>query len=252
MQADLAELRHFSSTGNFIKLSRDYFPCVARQDGRFNINGETVMHNVKESGFVVRANSTLGVSRRLVWSSLIVVAVLILLDGVIPGFAQNGTTADGQKQHPQLIAERQRYEKEVEAAVKPAQRRYATRLKFVQKTMLKKGDKLGAAAVGAEMERLGAGAAQLKTYPIEGIWKVYYTNGATRSYQLTADGRVVFLGSKSRGRFTRSGNDVLVDFNDGKLERFHWRTTLIVEHYDPKSRYPNGQPSAVGFATKVR
>ena len=40
---------------------------------------------------------------------------------------------------------------------------------------------------------------------------------------------------KQKEKFTRNGDDVLIDFSDNKIERLHRRTVLIVEHYNLKS-----------------
>ena len=78
-----------------------------------------------------------------------------------------------------------------------------------------------------------------------------YTSRAKRVYVIEANGGVTFLDSGTRGHFTKVGNDVLVDFGDNKLERFHWKTVLAVEHFDPKSTYGVSDAKLYGFAYKV-
>jgi hypothetical protein len=161
-----------------------------------------------------------------------------------PGLAQ-------KKSGPtDLASERQKYEEEISTALEPVQKRYVTRLTALQKSLSRKGDKAGAAAIEAELEKMGAAMAQQMRYPIEGQWVVKYQSGAIRTYVIHADGSVEFVEANQTGKFMKNGSDVLVDFGDNKLERFYWNTVLVVEHYDPKSTYGTEPPKLTGFAEK--
>lgn len=151
-----------------------------------------------------------------------------------------------------LATERQKYDEEIAGALQPVQKRYVTRLKALQKLLAKKGDKVGAAAVEAELEKMGAAIAQQMRYPIEGKWNVKYQSGAARTYVIHADGGVEFVEEQQTGKFAKNGDDVLVDFGDNKVERFHWSTVLVVEHYNPKSDYGTAPPKLTGFAEKAQ
>ena len=165
-----------------------------------------------------------------------------------PAIAQE---AEPVRLHPDVAAERKKFDDEVARAAQPIQKRYTSRLKLLQKTLAKAGDEVGVAGVEAELERLGLSTAQQTKYPIEGVWNVLYSNDNKRTYRIGADGRVDFLDLNTVGRFTRNGDDVLVDFGDGKLERFYWKSVLAVEHYDPKTRYGAGLPNLTGLADKA-
>src|SRR5579859_4905471 len=136
-----------------------------------------------------------------------------------------------------LASERLKYEEEFATALRPIQKRYVNRLTILQKSLARKGNKEGAAAVEVELEKMGAAMAQQTRYPIEGQWVVKYQSGAVRTYVIHADGSVDFVEEKQAGRFTKNGNDVLIDFGDNKLERLYWNTVLVVEHYNPKDTY---------------
>ena len=46
------------------------------------------------------------------------------------------------------------------------------------------------------------------------------------------------------GRIYLKGNDVVLEFDDGKLERLRLVNGMIlVEHYDPATRYPDSPTS---------
>jgi hypothetical protein len=182
--------------------------------------------------------------------------VLIACSGVagvavLAAIASRGE-AQGRSGPTDLATERQKYEEEVAAALQPVQKRYITRLTTLQKLLARKGDKAGATAVETELERMGAAMAQQMRYPIEGQWVVKYQSGAIRTYVIHADGSVEFVEEKQRGRFTKNGDDVLVDFGDNKIERFYWNTVLVVEHYNPKSEYGTAPPKLTGFAEKAQ
>jgi hypothetical protein len=163
-----------------------------------------------------------------------------------PGLAQ-------KKSGPtDLASERQRYEEEIAAALEPVQKRYVTRLTALQNSLTRKGDKVGAATIEAELEKMGAAMTQQMRYPIEGKWVLKYQSGAIRTYIIHADGTVEFVEEKQSGKFTKNGSDVLVDFGDNKLERFYWNTVLVVEHYNPKSTYGTEPPKLTGFAEKTQ
>jgi hypothetical protein len=162
------------------------------------------------------------------------------------------TIAESKKSASSVAAEREKYEQECATALQPVQKRYLTRLKALQKILRKKGDDAGVAEIDVELERLGAAGVQQLNYPIEGQWKVEYTDGAIRNYILDSQGNVKFVEGERMGRITHSGDDVLLDFNDNIVERLRWKTVLMVEHFRPKSTYGQAEPALTGFAYKVK
>jgi hypothetical protein len=190
--------------------------------------------------------TSLGPKRHRWWLLIAGVGLCGFLLGALPSMAQTKKTAST------LAAEREKYEEECATALQPVQKRYANRLKTLQKTLQKKGDKDAIVEIETELERLGDGKAQQANYPIEGHWKVEYTGGIVRNYIIDADGGVQFVEGKMVGHFTRNGDDILLEFNEDKLERLHWKTVLAVEHYVPKSSYGVAEPLLKGFAYKVK
>jgi|GEM_PF-4155081 len=73
-----------------------------------------------------------------------------------------------------------------------------------------------------------------------GNWKVIYEEGHVRNYQIDENGNVFFLEENWNASLSKRGADILVDFKDGKLERFTMVDgVLVVEHFNPASRYPD-------------
>jgi hypothetical protein len=73
-----------------------------------------------------------------------------------------------------------------------------------------------------------------------GKWKVTYEEGHVRNYQIDEKGNVFFLEENWNALLSKKGADILVDFKDGKLERFTMVDgVLVVEHFNPASRYPD-------------
>jgi len=71
-------------------------------------------------------------------------------------------------------------------------------------------------------------------YP-RGTWTITYSNGATRTYRFS--GRTaLWLDNRSiRGRLYYQGNNLLLEFGDGKIERLTLEPEgLVVEHWNSK------------------
>jgi hypothetical protein len=86
-----------------------------------------------------------------------------------------------------------------------------------------------------------------------GVWAITYTpNRATRTYTVKEDGSVLFVEAGTKGRLTRKGADLLLDFGDGKLERVTLARDgrLFVEHFNPKAAFPDGFPDQIGIGVR--
>lgn len=84
-----------------------------------------------------------------------------------------------------------------------------------------------------------------------GVWRVTYSNNYIRNYKVDSEDRVLFL-EESRQAILQRGNEVLLKFNDGKIER--WRihgNHLLVEHWNPASGYPKLPPTETGVGIRV-
>jgi len=85
-----------------------------------------------------------------------------------------------------------------------------------------------------------------------GTWRVRYTNGSARTYQVGANDTVIFPAERRHGQLRR-GKNVLLQFGDGRLER--WRLVngrLLVQHWNPASSYPARPPKVTGVGVRVR
>ena len=86
---------------------------------------------------------------------------------------------------------------------------------------------------------------------LQGTWSVTYTNGAKRTYTIESDGGVAFEEEQILGEFA-GGEYLLLEFDDGKLERLTPAgSRLLVEHFDPRNRFPNHPPTHIGIAVRV-
>lgn len=83
---------------------------------------------------------------------------------------------------------------------------------------------------------------------VVGVWRFRYNNNAIRTYRINRSGKVYFVEENRVGNFEIRGDDVLIDFDDGKLEVVRPIKSLHLDHYNPAKSYPNGtaDTSAVG------
>jgi hypothetical protein len=163
----------------------------------------------------------------------------------------------GQEENAELTQARVLYEKDVEFATKPIRDRYASRLESLKRSLGARGDARGAAAVQDEIDRIREMSAGQQAFSkVAGTWKVTYSTGNVRIYTITPEGVAVQKDYEGRGPRTTKlvvkGGDVLLDFDDNILERLHVKArALVVEHYNPKTLYPAGQPNAQGTGALV-
>ena len=86
---------------------------------------------------------------------------------------------------------------------------------------------------------------------LPGTWSVTYTNGAKRTYTIERDGGVAFEEEQILGEFV-GGDYLLLEFDDGKLERLTPAgSRLLVEHFNPRNRFPNHPPTHIGIGVRV-
>lgn len=81
-----------------------------------------------------------------------------------------------------------------------------------------------------------------------GKWAIRYANGTTREYAITLDSSVSFLKENRDGKIKMIGEDMVFDFDDGKLERFKLLNgKLIIDHFMSITDFPQKRFStAVG------
>lgn len=147
----------------------------------------------------------------------------------------------------ELKVARQRFEEQVNTAVKSIRDRHIAQLEGLQRALKRRGEIEAAAEVQAEIEWLKASTKPFRSNPLEGEWEIKYGNRSTRTYRVHPHGKVDF--GDREGQLQIQGNDTLLDFGDGKLERLSFK--LVVEHYNPASRYPIQAPSTLGTGTRA-
>lgn len=181
-----------------------------------------------------------------------VVAFLLLAS-----FSRAGSAP--QEENPDLAQAQAQYRRDMEFATKPIRDRYLSRLDALKRQLGARGDARGAVAIQEEVDRimssipdesLANAAAKLA-----GTWKITYSNGDQRTYAISSDGSASFLHFDPPGRLSGTtkkkiflkGGDVLVEFQEGAIERLKVSGgKLLVEHFNPKTLYPKGQPVAKG------
>jgi len=159
---------------------------------------------------------------------------------------------DGQKEHSAVLAAREKFEKQVEAAVAPVRGKYIADLKSLRTKLLREDDLQGIAAVDAELARLDELHRLWDRHVLQGLWQVNYSNGTARTYRIANTGTVQFIEEGRTGRIYRNGSDHLLEFGDGKVERLMLLPTIRVEHFNPKSSYPLGAPTETGTGMPTR
>jgi len=175
--------------------------------------------------------------------------LLFTVPVIVASFARGAD--EPPKEHPEIASIKKLYLTDLE----PIQKRYRSRLEAAQKELTRKGDLPGALAVKAELEQLGLPDKKAATPPtsLKGIWAVKYSNGNVRTYTIREDGTVYFAETNAIGKLSQKGDDLLVDFSDGKLERLVLKQVLSVEHFNPKTLYATGakaSETAIGDKSK--
>lgn len=170
-------------------------------------------------------------------------------------FSLDGAIADGQDGIEELARAREVFEKEMAFSTRPIRDRYLSRLESMKRSLGSRGDARAAVAVQDEIDRVSAMIPESGgIVRFAGMWTIQYTNGSSRRYSISADGSVTFdeTGGKPltpavKRKVELKGNDFLIDWGDGTLERLKIAAkNLMIDHFNPKATYPAGQPVARG------
>jgi hypothetical protein len=106
-------------------------------------------------------------------------------------------------------------------------------------------------------ERRAAIEVKAECRKFEGTWDVLYRSvGTSRRYRFNSVGKVEWLEGgrvKAATDVFKKGSDLMLDWNDGKFERVSSKgDKLIVEHFNPGTRYPKAGPNTVGTGEKLK
>ena len=83
-------------------------------------------------------------------------------------------------------------------------------------------------------------------YPV-GTWTIFYTNGAARTYRFVGKTALWLDNQGIRGQMYVQDGNLLLDFNDGKIERLQaGKDSLTVEHWLAKGNFLSRAASATG------
>lgn len=165
------------------------------------------------------------------------------------------SSALGEDAIDEVARAKDNFEKEIAFSTRPIRERYLSRLENMKRSLGSRGDARAAGAVQDEIDRVNAmHPEQAGVVRFAGLWAIEYTNGDKRRYAISADGTVAFVESggkpqpsPAKAKLTLKGNDFLVDWGNGALERMKIAgKNLSVEHFNPKTSYPAGQPAARG------
>lgn len=151
----------------------------------------------------------------------------------------------------ELATARARYERDVEQATRPLKERYIQALEQIKRSLTFKGDLAGALAVQQEMEMLSSATNSSR---LVGEWLCRFLNGAIHHYKFEADGVMYWTDPTPRKKLktTIRGKDLIVEFpDDDIIERITTNgNELQIEHFSPKSSYPEGPPATRGVAKR--
>ncbi len=201
-------------------------------------------------------------SRALRNAILPALAALLAL-GSLRAFAVFQVSAAAEKSKAKYLAA---LEKSQEKYSEAAELHFGAHLKELE-TVLDAETKAGrldvAVAVRDELQRLKSEGApvyaevpptslRIATARLVGTWHVAFPGGVTRTYIVDGKGGVRFVDEKRVAKLKGQPKELLVDFDDGKIERWNLADgRLFVEHWDPKAGYPNKQPTAISVGTKL-
>jgi hypothetical protein len=175
--------------------------------------------------------------------------VLSVALGFLPTLPPPVRSAD---EPAELLAARARYERDVEQAMRPHKDRYLQALEQIKRSLTFKGDLTGALAVQQEIESVSGGAGISK---LAGEWVCRFANGAIHHYTIEADGTMYWTDPvpKKKLKTTSKGRDLIVEFPDDNItERMTPNgNDLQVDHFSPKSSFPQGPPATRGTAKRA-
>ena len=149
--------------------------------------------------------------------------------------------------------------KKCDGLVDVATKAFINKLQAAQVVETKKGNLEGALAIKAKVEKMNPSApktqeniSSINSKPptfafLQGKWKTVYVNGATRTYTINNNIAEFTEDTKDNGKISIKGNLILIEFNS-RIERItiNKNNTLNVEHFNPKSTYPNDVPFSTG------
>lgn len=170
--------------------------------------------------------------------------------------ALSPSDSDAADQEPAELAQtRAVYQKDIEFASRPIRERYLSKLDALKRSLGSRGDARGAAAVQDEIDRIGASTLDSGTVGrFAGIWLLEYQPVGLRRYAIKPDGTVLYeenngapVNPPRETKIVMNGQDFLIDFNDGAIERLSMRGgKLVSELFSPKTLYPKGRANFQG------
>jgi hypothetical protein len=178
-------------------------------------------------------------------------------------FAADEPPAPERPKSPPAVTALKDYDKQMhdaEDAFRKAQvaaeRKLIDKLKVAMIAATKAGNLSEANAIDAQVKAAtaridGTKAPPVATPPtnIVGRWSIRFSNGNVRTYVFLPNGDVKFVESKLVSHADRDGDAWILDFGDEKKERVTAAGgNLKIEHFEPGSTFPDGQPrfTAVG------
>jgi hypothetical protein len=178
-------------------------------------------------------------------------AVMLLSMAVFTGIPAGPARAD--EEPAELAQARTSYQKEVESATRPLRDRHVQALERIKKSLTLKGNLAGALKVQEEMDSLGLGAGLAR---LAGDWVLKYANGTVHHLTIDPNGSVFLMDTAAKQELKTSvrGRDFIFDYPSPYeiIERVVARgDELQVEHFTPKTTYPQGTPATRGSGKRV-
>lgn len=179
-----------------------------------------------------------------------------LFISLVVGLASLGEVARGEEEPAELAQARTSFQKDVDFATRPIRDRYLSRLDSMKRSFGSRGDARAALAVQEESDRVKEIGAGLERYA--GVWSVKYGNGTVRIYSISPEGMLNVAEENGVritpriAKITLRGTDFMVESAEGTIERLTLAGgKLIVEHFNPKTSYPNSAPALRATGTRV-
>ena len=132
---------------------------------------------------------------------------LLLLLALASSYAASD---DQPKAPPELLALKQRYEKDIEGATKTIRERYIADLQRILRSTTQKGDFGGAQAIQTELTGLSV------TPAISGKWRFTWAGGSSE-FGFKEDGTFTMKGGKT-GKWSLETDKILVKYPDGHTD----------------------------------
>ena len=147
------------------------------------------------------------------------------------------------------------FDRDIEFATRPIRDSYLSRLEALNRSIGSRGDVRAALAVQEEIDRVKELSA-VTMNGFSGRWTVRYDNNTVRKVTIDTNDVATMLEENDlpknvKAKLAVKAGEGVIDWGDGTVERLTLVSgKLMIDHFNPKTLYPNGPPSAKAVGTK--